>query len=116
MKQAKMEAKVNSIVRLRVNSDGNGVRDVVFFQGCPLKCIWCCNPETHYSNNCEVISVDELYQLISRDLIYFCESKGGITFSGGEPLLNIDFIVEFLKKYGHLFNANIETSLYADFD
>lgn len=111
-----MKARVNSITRLRVNSDGTGVRDVVFFYGCPLNCVWCCNPETRFGNHYEVITEDELFQLISRDLIYFQNTNGGITLSGGEPLLHSDFILAFLKKYGTHFNTNLETSLCADYN
>lgn len=110
-----MEARVNSITRLRINSDGTGVRDVVFFYGCPLNCVWCCNPETRFGSNYEIITEDELFQLISRDLIYFQNTNGGITFSGGEPLLHSGFILAFLEKYGNLFNTNLETSLCADY-
>lgn len=110
-----MKARVNSITRLRVNSDGTGVRDVVFFYGCPLNCVWCCNPETRFGDSFEIITEDELFQLISRDLIYFQNSNGGITFSGGEPLSYSEYIFAFLKKYGNLFNTNLETSLCADY-
>jgi len=103
--------KVNTIIRLRINSDGNGVRSVVFLQNCPLACLWCCNPETRYGNNYKEITTDQLYELINRDLVYFEATNGGITFSGGEPLLQADFIIEFLEKYGNRFLTNIETSL-----
>lgn len=58
----------------------------------------------------------ELYDLIRRDSIYFSETNGGVTFSGGEPLLHADFIKEFCEKYGTQFNINIETSLFSNFD
>lgn len=111
-----MVGKVNSIIRLRVNSDGEGVRSVIFMQNCPLSCVWCCNPETRYGDRYKEVSTEQLYDLICRDRIYFDASNGGITFSGGEPLSQASFIVEFLTEYGHLFNCNIETSLFSSFD
>ena len=109
-------AKVRCVVRLRINSDGNGVRSVVFLYGCPLSCIWCCNPETRLGEKYKNVTTEELYDLVKRDSIYFSETNGGVTFSGGEPLLYADFIKEFCEKYGQRFNVNIETSLFSDFD
>lgn len=109
-------AKVSCVVRLRINSDGDGVRSVVFLYGCPLSCIWCCNPETRFGEKFKTVTTEELYDLIKRDSIYFSESNGGVTFSGGEPLLHAGFIKEFCEKYGQQFNINIETSLFSDFD
>ena len=104
---------VNSIIRLRINSDGKGVRSTIFLQGCPLKCKWCCNPETRFGNDYRAITTDQLYELICRDKIYFDATDGGITFSGGEPLMQAQFIEEFLSTCGKGFSANIETSLFA---
>ncbi len=109
-------AKVGCIVRLRINSDGDGVRSVVFLYGCPLSCIWCCNPETRFGEKYKTVTTEELYDLIKRDSIYYSETNGGVTFSGGEPLLYADFIKEFCEKYGMQFNVNIESSLFSDFD
>ena len=78
--------KVNSIIRLRINSDGEGVRSVIFLQDCPLSCVWCCNPETRFGNRYKEVTVEQLYELIARDQVYFDSTNGGITFSGGEPL------------------------------
>lgn len=111
-----MTGKINSIIRLRINSDGTGVRSVIFLQDCPLSCSWCCNPETRYGDSYKKLSEQQLYELVSRDQIYFDATNGGITFSGGEPLYQADFIQSFLRQYGENFNCNIETSLYASFD
>lgn len=108
--------KVNSIIRLRINSDGEGVRSVIFLQDCPLSCIWCCNPETRFGSKYKEISVEQLFELISRDKIYFDATNGGITFSGGEPLAQAAFVTGFLNTYGHLFTCNIETSLFSSFE
>ncbi len=108
--------KVNSIIRLRINSDGEGVRSVVFLQNCPLSCVWCCNPETRCGNKYKEVNVEQLYDLIARDQIYFDATGGGITFSGGEPFAQIEFVKDFLIKYSDLFTCNIETSLYTSFE
>ncbi len=108
--------KINIIIRLRINSDGEGVRTVVFLQGCPLSCLWCCNPETRFGERFAETSTEKLYELIARDRIYFDATGGGVTFSGGEPLWQGDYIKEFLQSYGHLFRCNIETSLFAPFE
>lgn len=105
--------KVTSIVRLRINSDGAGVRSAVFLYGCPLNCLWCCNPETRFGQRYQQITPMELYRLIQRDIPYFQESKGGVTFSGGEPLMQHRFILEFARIVQGAFSINIETSLYA---
>lgn len=108
--------KVNSIIRLRINSDGEGVRSVIFLQDCPLSCVWCCNPETRFGTRYKEVTVEQLYDLIARDQVYFDATNGGITFSGGEPLSQANFIVNFMTEYGHLFNCNIETSLFASYE
>ena len=105
--------KINSITRLRIDSDGSGVRSVVFMQGCPLNCFWCCNPETRQKVGYRSLSPEGLYHYIKRDIPYFVYSNGGITFSGGEPLWQADFIKEFGEMYGKGFSVDIETSLYA---
>lgn len=108
-------ANINVIIRLRVNSDGDGVRTVVFFYGCPLQCEWCCNPETRFGEKYTTLDTNNLYDVISRDLIYFNATDGGVTFSGGEPLLYVEFIKKFLEEHNDI-KANMETSLYSSFD
>ena len=135
--------------------DGNGMRTTVFFKGCPLRCVWCHNPEGLESkpqlmvreNNCkhcglclkpcnhkecqpfkrcihicpdnlvrivgEEISAKELATrlLKNRDFLL----KGGVTFSGGEPLMQADFLLETIKYLDGI-NIAIETSGYASTD
>ncbi|MBE6154238.1 MAG: pyruvate formate lyase-activating protein [Firmicutes bacterium] len=76
--------------------DGPGIRTVIFLNGCKLRCKYCHNPETwlKQENN---ISVNELVEKILRYKNYYGED-GGVTLSGGEPLLQIDFIIELCKK------------------
>ncbi len=77
--------------------DGPGVRAVVFMQGCPLRCHCCHNPETWDLKGGEEISYDALFDKIIRCKNYFGKN-GGVTFSGGEPLLQSDFLLNFIKK------------------
>lgn len=98
--------------------DGPGIRQTVFLKGCPLSCWWCHNPE---SRSKEIFSYEkeesidgrkvcqtetigkentiaELMAEIEKDHIFFEESGGGVTFSGGEPLLQFDFLMKVLEK------------------
>lgn len=76
--------------------DGPGIRVVIFLQGCPLRCIFCHNPETWTVNDKTLISAEELVRHIYKYRNYFGET-GGVTFSGGEPLYQHDFLLECLK-------------------
>ena len=81
--------------------DGPGVRFVVFLQGCNMRCKYCHNPET-WKRNCEestLWSAQDLFDKIWRYRFYWGKdmSNGGITVSGGEPLLQIDFLIELFK-------------------
>ena len=76
--------------------DGPGIRVVVFLQGCPLRCLFCHNPETWTLNDKFLITPDELVRHIYKYRNYF-GSDGGVTFSGGEPLFQHDFLLECLK-------------------
>lgn len=76
--------------------DGPGVRVVVFLQGCPLRCLFCHNPETWCINDKFLITPEELVRHIYKYRNYF-GTDGGVTFSGGEPLFQHDFLLECLK-------------------
>ena len=75
--------------------DGPGVRFVVFTQGCPLRCLYCHNPDTWSLEENQRMSVDEILEQYE-GVKEFC--GGGITVTGGEPLLQIDFVTELFKK------------------
>ena len=76
--------------------DGPGIRTVIFFQGCSLRCRFCHNPDTWEFNSGEITDPETLVKKISRFKPYF-KNTGGVTFSGGEPLMQPDFLLETLK-------------------
>ena len=75
--------------------DGPGIRFVVFTQGCPMRCLYCHNPDTWGVDINKQISVNEILQQYE-NVKEFC--KGGITVTGGEPLMQIDFVTELFKQ------------------
>jgi len=100
--------------------DGPGIRTTVFFHGCPLECWWCHNPEcwqpvlkkeilqdenhdtavrfTRKANRAaQLVGSDVVLDEIKRDRIFYEESRGGVTFSGGEPMMQMEFLLELLK-------------------
>lgn len=77
--------------------DGPGVRFVVFMQGCPLRCAYCHNPETWSDQKKIEMTAEELVKKILKYRTYFGD-EGGVTFSGGEPLRQPEFLLEALKE------------------
>ncbi|GBC59901.1 hypothetical protein DENIS_0843 [Desulfonema ishimotonii] len=99
--------------------DGPGIRTTVFLKGCPLACRWCHNPESQGFapekiiktvrrnggrpvTRSEVVgraaTVSEVIAEVEKDIIFYDESGGGVTFSGGEPLAQPGFLAELLKE------------------
>ena len=76
-------ANILSIERHRINIDGNGVRTLVCFGGCPLSCKYCLNPQCHNIGSHVSYSTVKLLNEVSVDNIYFMATNGGITFGGG---------------------------------
>ena len=72
--------------------DGPGVRSVVFLSGCPLRCIYCHNPDTWERQESQLTDAEELASRLLR--FYSFIKNGGVTFSGGEPLLQAEFVTE----------------------
>ena len=110
-----MTARITNIQHFSLH-DGPGIRTTVFLKGCNLKCPWCANPECISS---EIqgkfgydISLDKLEQEIIKDKPFY-ETGGGVTFSGGEPLLQINKLEPLLKSLKNK-NINIcfETALF----
>lgn len=75
--------------------DGPGVRFVIFMQGCPLRCQYCHNPDTWKMGEAEKHTVEDLIEQFEKNRSFY--SNGGITVTGGEPLLQIDFVTELFK-------------------
>lgn len=112
-----MKGYVFDIKRFAIH-DGPGIRTTVFFTGCPLRCWWCHNPESLRKitdGNIKIINPEEplncliqadadvieytpaeLFTEIIKDQMFYEESEGGVTFSGGEPLSQADFLNEVL--------------------
>ncbi|MBR2241434.1 MAG: pyruvate formate lyase-activating protein [Clostridia bacterium] len=88
--------------------DGPGIRFIIFMQGCPLRCKFCHNRDTWDCSGGKEYTVDEIFERIMRYKNYFTVSGGGVTVSGGEPLLQIDFLIALFTK---LKDAGISTAL-----
>ena len=95
MKECNMTGSIDSIETLGL-VDGPGIRCVVFLNGCRLRCKYCHNPEM-WSKKDNNYTVDELVNKLLRYKPYF-KDNGGVTFSGGEPLLQSEFLIEVMKK------------------
>ena len=121
-------ATIGGVMTGRVHSlesfgtvDGPGIRFVVFFQGCPLRCLYCHNPDTWEAGG-KVYTAEELTNQILRYKNYFGD-KGGVTATGGEPLLQAEFLIELftllkskgihtcIDTSGITFNADNEKSV-----
>ena len=76
--------------------DGPGVRSVLFLTGCPFRCLFCHNPDTWEIDKNVVITPEEALKKLIRFKPYW-KDNGGITISGGEPLVQMDFLLEFCK-------------------
>lgn len=89
--------------------DGPGIRFVVFMQGCPLRCLYCHNPDTWQTNRGTLRSTDDI--LKEYDGVKEFLKSGGITVTGGEPLMQIDFVTELFEKAKKLgINTCLDTS------
>lgn len=89
--------------------DGPGIRFVVFVQGCPMRCLYCHNPDTWSTVGGTEISVDEILAKYEDNKSFY--KNGGLTVTGGEPLLQIDFLTElFMKAKGRGIHTCIDTS------
>lgn len=116
--------------------DGPGIRTTVFLKGCPLRCTWCHNPESQSDveekihNQKKVgdkifrnetlagtwMNVTEVLDVVQNDIPFMEESGGGLTLSGGEPIMQADFILELLKAAKNLnIHTAIDTCGFAEF-
>ena len=101
-----MKGRVSSLQSLGT-VDGPGLRYVIFLQGCPLRCVYCHNPETWDPAGGTEYAPEELVEKVLRCRSYFGE-QGGVTVSGGEPLLQAPFVAELFRQ---LKEAGIHTAL-----
>ena len=102
-----MNGKIHSIETFGT-IDGPGIRFVVFMQGCTLKCKYCHNRDTWDINSGTLVSADELINKIERYKSYILPSGGGVTVTGGEPLLQPKFLITLFKELKRL---NIPTAI-----
>ena len=93
----KYYAKVHSIESFGT-VDGPGIRFVLFLQGCHLQCKYCHNRDTWDINGGEYRTLDDILEKIRRYKNYMILSGGGVTVTGGEPLLQVKFLIELFKK------------------
>lgn len=119
--------RIFDIQRFSVH-DGPGIRTIVFLKGCPLRCRWCCNPE---SQNFEVeemtlggktkivgrdVTVAEVIDEVEKDRVYYKRSGGGMTLSGGESLIQPDFATGLLAAAkDRSINTAMESTGFANF-
>ena len=99
--------------------DGPGIRTVVFMQGCRLRCKYCHNPDTWRieAPTAQQCTSDDLMKIIVRGVPYFQASGGGVTFSGGEPLLQHEFVQEVFNRCQQKgIHTAVDTSLYVPED
>ncbi len=101
--------------------DGPGIRTTVFLSGCPLNCSWCHNPESRLplvsENGNKLVFSEEVMAEIEKDSVFYDESGGGVTFSGGEPLYQFEFLFDLLElcqKAG--FHVALDTTGYSSLE
>jgi pyruvate formate lyase activating enzyme len=128
-----MNGLIFDIKRFAVH-DGPGIRTTVFMKGCPLSCPWCHNPESISQEICTVIktvrlgtktfkeeeivgremTVEDILFVLRKEQIFMEESGGGVTFSGGEPLMQPYFLKEILEACQYEgFHTTVDTSGFA---
>lgn len=102
-------------------NDGEGIRTLLFFAKCPLRCKWCANPESYIegieNDLVNYYSCDEILTIVDKQKIFYRQSGGGVTFSGGEATQQLDLLEKLSSKfYDDGLNLAIETSGYFKYD
>ncbi|HBH85934.1 MAG: hypothetical protein A2X04_05585 [Bacteroidetes bacterium GWF2_41_9] len=131
-----MKGIIFSVKRYSIH-DGPGIRVTFYMKGCPLSCIWCHNPEgisplpekavrtnrvggKSFSREEEVgrfYTIKEIINILDRERVFIDQSGGGVTFSGGEPLLQPDFLIEVLKACkANGYHTAVDTAGYSSSD
>ena len=77
--------------------DGPGIRSTIFFQGCPLRCAWCCNPEAWHGPD-RTMPAEAILAAVQRDRVFYRQSGGGVTFSGGEPTAQPELLLHLAQR------------------
>lgn len=111
-----MNSDIMSISRLRMATDGNGITTLVGFYGCPLECKYCINRQCHGETVRGDYTPDELVSILAKDEPYYLMTGGGVTFGGGEPLLQSKFIHDVCALMSKEWNRTVETSLYVPWE
>lgn len=107
-----LNVPIIGVARHRLLVDGKGVTTLVAFQGCPLHCRYCINDSCHDANRpWRRVTPQQLVDEVGIDNLYFLATGGGVTFGGGEPLLQSRFIEAFAALCPPQWTINIETSL-----
>lgn len=76
--------------------DGPGLRYVIFLQGCPMRCLYCHNPDTWTPNTGDTMTVEEVLEGFYSNIPFY--RHGGVTVTGGEPMMQMDFLIELFEK------------------
>ncbi len=109
-------ALIFGINRHRLTTDGEGVTTLVAFSGCPLRCKYCLNKTSWEPERARRYTPEMLFEEVKIDQLYFLATHGGITFGGGEPLLQVEFIKAFREFCGSQWQLLAETSLNVPFE
>ena len=106
------KSSILGVSRLRMGTDGNGIRTLVAFHGCTMHCRFCLNPQSLNSEaKVRKMSPEEVMEELKKDELYYIATKGGVTFGGGEPFLNSKFIKKVLDLGAKEWDVAVETSL-----
>lgn len=109
-----VQGRIHSIETMGL-LDGPGIRTIIFLQGCPLRCTYCHNPDSQSMFSNTHMTPEDILITARKYKSYYDRTGGGITFSGGEPLLQGEFLLETLKLLkSEGFNTAIDTSGYGD--
>lgn len=109
-------AKIFGISRHRLTTDGEGVTTLVAFNECPLRCRYCLNKTSWDLSKGRDYTPELLFEEVKIDQLYFLATHGGVTFGGGEPLLQVEFIKAFRELCGPQWQLLAETSLNVPFE
>ncbi len=112
-----MNFKSIGVSRHKLGTDGIGVTSLVGGFGCPLDCKYCLNPQCKWSEAERILDIEVLHEQLSIDSLYFEATGGGVTFGGGEPLLQAEFIADFIRYCrgkGAAWRFSVESCLAVD--